>query len=134
MRAAVLSVGLAPFRDAGNLDASYLFWLTPIARFTGEPTQIDPVCGAGCFHGFHPEFSLTSAFRVEDKRFCEDAFCVSGVKFEDRNGNGVHDSGEPGLPGVEIRAERRTASPLRSDRRGRGVPHLRPDRTRASSA
>ena len=99
------SVGLAPFRDAGSLDASYLFWLTPIARFTGEPTQIDPVCGAGCFHGFRPESSLTTTFRVEDKRFCEDAFCVSGTKFEDRNGNGVQDSGEPGLPGVRITAE-----------------------------
>jgi SdrD B-like protein len=100
-----ISVGLAPFRDAGSRDASYLLWLTPIARFTGEPTQIDPVCGAGCFHGFRPEFSLSTAFRVEDKRFCDESFCVSGTKFEDRNGNGVQDSGEPGLPGVRITAE-----------------------------
>ena len=99
-----LAVGVAPFRDAGNLVASYLLWLTPAARLEGDPTQIDPVCGSGCFHGFRPEFSLTTSFRVEDKRFCEDTFCVSGVKFEDRNGNGVRDSGEPGLPGVEIRA------------------------------
>jgi hypothetical protein len=98
-----LSVGLAPFNDAGNLDASYLVWLTPIASFTGDPTQVDPVCGSGCFHGFRPEFSLTHAFRVEDKRFCEDSFCVSGVKFEDRDGNGVRDSGEPGIAGVVIR-------------------------------
>jgi hypothetical protein len=74
-----LSVGLQPFRDAGSREASYLLWLTPIARFTGDPAQIDPVCGAGCFHGFRPDLSLTSAFRVEDKRFCEDSFCVSGV-------------------------------------------------------
>lgn len=100
-----LSVGLAPFADAGNLDASYLVWLTPVSRFTGDPDQIDPVCGAGCFHGFTPEFSLTRAFRVEDKRFCEVSFCASGVKYEDRNGNGVRDSGEPGLPGVVIHVE-----------------------------
>lgn len=100
-----LSVGLAPFRDAGNRDASYVLWLTPIARFTGDPTQIDPVCGDGCFHGFRPEFSLSTSFRVEDKRFCEESFCVSGTKFEDRNGNGLQDSGEPGLPGVRITAE-----------------------------
>ncbi len=100
-----LSVGLAPFRDAGTREASYLLWLTPLARFSGDPSQIDPVCGEGCFHGFRPEFSLTAAFRVEDKRFCEDSFCVSGVKFEDRNGNGVRDSGEPGLAGIEIRAD-----------------------------
>ena len=97
-----LSVGLAPFRDAGSREASYLLWLTPIARFSGDPTQIDPVCGDGCFHGFRPEFSVTAAFRVEDKRFCEDSFCVSGVKFEDPNGNVVRYSGEPGLTGVEI--------------------------------
>ncbi len=99
-----LAVGLAPFRDAGNLVASYLLWLTPVSHFEGDATQIDPVCGSGCFHGFRPEFSLTTSFRVEDKRFCEDTFCVSGVKFEDRNGNGLRDSGEPGLPGVEIHA------------------------------
>jgi serine-aspartate repeat-containing protein C/D/E len=99
-----LAVGLAPFRDAGNLIASYLLWLTPVSRFEGDATLIDPVCGSGCFHGFRPEFSLTTSFRVEDKRFCEDTFCVSGVKFEDQNGNGLRDSGEPGLPGVEIHA------------------------------
>ncbi|HEX9305002.1 MAG TPA: SdrD B-like domain-containing protein [Thermoanaerobaculia bacterium] len=99
-----LAVGVAPFRDAGNLVASYLLWLTPVSRFEGDATQIDPVCGTGCFHGFRPEFSLTTSFRVEDKRFCEDTFCVSGAKFEDRNGNGLRDSGEPGLPGVEIHA------------------------------
>ncbi|HLN92259.1 MAG TPA: SdrD B-like domain-containing protein, partial [Thermoanaerobaculia bacterium] len=98
-----LSVGLAPFHDAGNLDASYLLWLTPLSAFSGDPTQIDPVCGSGCFHGFRPESSLTTSFRVEDKRFCDDTFCVAGTKFEDRNGNGRRDSGESGLPGVEIR-------------------------------
>lgn len=93
-----LSVGLAPFADAGNRDADYLLWLTPVA-------SLDTACGDGCFHGFRPESSLTTSFRVEDKRFCEESFCVSGVKFEDRNGNGEQDSGEPGLPGVEIRVE-----------------------------
>jgi serine-aspartate repeat-containing protein C/D/E len=100
-----LSVGLAPFADAGGRDAAYLLWLMPVGRFTGDPSQVDPACGAGCFHGFLPEFSRTHAFRVEDKRFCEEAFCVSGVKFEDRNGDGLRDSGEPGLPGVVIHVE-----------------------------
>jgi hypothetical protein len=100
-----LAVGLAPFRDAGNRDAAYLLWLMPVARFSGDASQVDPVCGAGCFHGFLPEFSRTHAFRVEDKRFCEESFCVSGTKFEDRNGNGIQDSGEPGLPGVVIHVE-----------------------------
>ena len=122
-----LAVGLAPFRDAGNLDATYLLWLTPVARFEGDATQIDPVCGTGCFHGFRPEFSLTTSFRVEDKRFCEDTFCVSGVKFEDRNGNGLRDSGEPGLPGIEIHAadvQHPDHAPLRALTGGEGTFQL----------
>jgi len=122
-----LAVGLAPFRDAGNLDATYLLWLTPVARFEGDATQIDPVCGAGCFHGFRPELSLTTSFRVEDKRFCEDTFCVSGVKFEDRNGNGLRDSGEPGLPGIEIHAadvQHPDRAPLRALTGGDGTFQL----------
>jgi hypothetical protein len=105
-----LSVGLAPFADAGDRDAAYLLWLMPVSHFTGDPSQVDPACGAGCFHGFLPEFSRTHAFRVEDKRFCEDSFCVSGVKFEDRNGDGLRDSGEPGLPGVVIHVETEEAN------------------------
>jgi hypothetical protein len=107
-----LSVGLAPFEDAGARDAAYLLWLMPVARLSGDPSQVDPACGAGCFHGFLPEFSRTHAFRVEDKRFCEDSFCVSGVKFEDVNGNGLRDSGETGLPGVVIHVETEDASLL----------------------
>ncbi len=116
-----LSVGLSPFRDAGNRDGDYLLWLTPVASFSGDANLIDPVCGDGCFHGFRPETSLTTAFRVEDKRFCEESFCVSGVKFEDRNGNGEQDSGEPGLPGVDIRAEGENGPLLRGLTIGNGT-------------
>lgn len=105
-----LAVGLAPFRDAGNRDAAYLVWLMPVSRFSGDASQVDPVCGAGCFHGFLPEFSRTHSFRVEDKRFCEESFCVSGIKYEDRNGNGVRDSGEPPLPGIIIHVETTNAA------------------------
>jgi SdrD B-like domain len=98
-------VGLAPFRDVGGRGATYVLWLMPASRFTGDADQIDPLCGDGCLHGFLPEFSLTQVFRVEDRRDCEDTLCVAGTKFEDRNGNGVQDSGEPGLPGVVIHVE-----------------------------
>lgn len=98
-----LAVGLMPFADAGTRKAAYVVWLTPAARFEGSTSVADPVCGQGCFHGFRPEFSRAFAFRVEDKRSCEPTFCVSGLKFEDRNGNGVQDGNEPGLLGVEIR-------------------------------
>lgn len=98
-----LAVNLMPFGDAGSRKAAYLVWLTPAAAFDGSATVIDPVCGAGCFHGFHPELSRAVAFRVEDKASCDATFCASGIKFADLNGNGVRDSGEPGLSGVEIR-------------------------------
>lgn len=99
-----LTVSLAPFRDVGTRRAQYVVWLTPSANFEGIPSTIDTVCGPGCFHGFRPESSRAFAFRVEDKPNCEPTFCASGVKFADTNGNGSRDAGEPGLPGVEIRA------------------------------
>jgi hypothetical protein len=98
-----LTIGLAPFSDAGSGNAGYVVWLTPLADFEGQPSQVEVVCGTGCFHGFRPEHSLALFFRVEDKPHCPSNFCVSGVKFDDRNGNGIQDSGEPGLGGVEIR-------------------------------
>lgn len=110
-----LSVGLAPFADAGNRDADYLLWLTPVASF------LTTGCGEGCFHGFRPESSLTAAFRVEDKRFCEESFCVSGVKFEDRDGDGEQDSGETGIVGVEIRVEGERGPLLRGLTQGDGA-------------
>ncbi len=98
-----LAVNLMPYADAGSQKAAYVAWLTPAANFDGSVTAVDSICGAGCFHGFHPELSRTFAFRVEDKKSCEPTFCISGVKFLDANGNIARDSGEPGLPGVEIR-------------------------------
>ncbi len=98
-----LAVNLMPFADAGSRKAAYVAWLTPAANFDGSVAAVDSVCGAGCFHGFHPELSRTFAFRVEDKKSCEPTFCVSGVKFLDANGNGTHESDEVGLAGVEIR-------------------------------
>jgi len=98
-----LAVGLMPFADAGSGKAAYVAWLTAASNFDGSTSAVDSVCGAGCFHGFHTDLSRTFAFRVEDKKSCEPTFCVSGVKFEDRNGNGTRESDEPGLPGVQIR-------------------------------
>ncbi len=100
-----LAVSLMPFADAGSRKAAYVLWMTPTARFEGNPSTVDPVCGDRCFHGFRPEFSRAFAFRVEDKKACDPTFCVSGVKFEDRNGNGLRETDEPGLAGVEIRVE-----------------------------
>ncbi|HVE66475.1 MAG TPA: SdrD B-like domain-containing protein [Thermoanaerobaculia bacterium] len=102
-----LSIGLMPFAAAGSrCPGGYLVWVTPAAAFEGDPAQVDFVCGDGCFHGFRPELSRTFVARLEpqqQRRACDRTFCVSGVKFDDRDGDGVRDSGEPGLGGVEIR-------------------------------
>jgi hypothetical protein len=107
-----LAVGLMPFADAGSQKAAYVVWLTAASNFDGSTTAVDSVCGAGCFHGFHADLSRAYAFRVEDKKSCEPTFCVSGVKFNDANGNGVQDAGEAGLPGVEIRVTSEKGSVL----------------------
>src|SRR5438270_335275 len=65
-----LAIALSPYKDAGARKALYIAWVTPAAAFDGNPTQVDPVCGSGCFHGFHTDLSLTTAFRVEDKPSC----------------------------------------------------------------
>ena len=107
-----LSVALMPYADAGSRKAAYVVWLTAAANFEGNPSAVDNICGAGCFHGFHSDLSRTFGFRVEDKASCEPTFCISGVKFNDANGNGIQDAGELGLPGVEIRATSEKGSVL----------------------
>jgi hypothetical protein len=101
-------IPLAPFSSAGSGEAAYLVWVTPAASFGGASTDVpDPACpGSDCFHGFRTGSSRVVAFRVEDQRNCQPTFCVSGIKFADANGNGVRDSGENGLPGVQIRVVR----------------------------
>lgn len=106
------TIALAPFSSAGPKQAAYLVWVTPISRLEGSATAVDPTCSAGCSHGFRPEFSRILAFRVEDQRNCQETFCVSGVKFEDLNGNGVRDAGEPGIAGVEIRVQGGDGPPM----------------------
>jgi hypothetical protein len=99
------TIQLLPYNDAGPMDALYVVWVTNAGAFDGDPTQVDPVCGTGCFHGFHVGASLAAAFRVEDKASCDPSFCVSGFAFNDANGNGARDSGETGLEGVPVRAQ-----------------------------
>ncbi|HKD10936.1 MAG TPA: SdrD B-like domain-containing protein, partial [Thermoanaerobaculia bacterium] len=98
------TIQLLPYNDAGPMDALYVVWVTNAGAFDGDPAQVDPVCGTGCFHGFQVGASLAAAFRVEDKASCDPSFCVSGFAFNDANGNGVRDSGEAGLGGVAVKA------------------------------
>ncbi len=98
-----LAVSLAPFDDAGDRKAAYVVWLTPAGEFLGEPTDVSPVCGDGCFFGFAPVQSVLHAFRVEDKRNCEPTFCASGTVFSDADGDGTRQTDEPGMADVAIR-------------------------------
>ena len=102
-----LAVGLMPFGSGARCSTGYLVWMTPAELFEGEPADIESICGDGCFHGFRPELSRTFVARVEapqqQRRTCDRTFCVSGLKFDDRDADGDRDSGEPGLGGVEIR-------------------------------
>lgn len=107
------AIPLAPFSSAGSGEAAYLVWVTPVSRFAGASTDVpDAACsGSDCFHGFRTGSSKILAFRVEDQRNCQPTFCVSGIKFADANGNGTRESGENGVPGVEIRVVRSDAPP-----------------------
>jgi hypothetical protein len=93
---------LSPYDDAGDRKVAYAVWMTPVASFQGQPTDVGPVCGDGCFFGFVPAQSSAHAFRVEDKRNCEPTFCASGTVFSDTDGNGKLGDGETGIADVAI--------------------------------
>src|SRR5262249_42300337 len=58
-----LTVSLSPYDDAGDRKVAYAVWMTPVASFQGQPTDVGPVCGGGCFFGFVPAQSVAHAFR-----------------------------------------------------------------------
>jgi SdrD B-like domain len=97
-----LTVSLSPYDDAGDRKVVYVVWMTPVGSFQGQPTDVGPVCGDGCFFGFVPAQSVGHAFRVEDKRNCEPTFCASGTVFSDTNGDGKLGDGETGIGDVAI--------------------------------
>jgi serine-aspartate repeat-containing protein C/D/E len=91
-------IALAPFARTPNGSGVYRVWVTPAADFQST------ACTAGCFFGFLPADSLVVNFVVREDARCLETHCVSGVVFQDLNGNGVRDAGEPGAAGVQIRA------------------------------
>jgi len=97
-----ITISLSPYDDAGDRKVAYVVWMTPVGSFHGQPTDVGPVCGGGCFFGFLPALSTAHAFRVEDKRNCEPTFCASGTVFADADGDGALDGGEAGLADVPI--------------------------------
>lgn len=66
-------VELCPYDDTPNNGGVYKAWITPVADFVGDPTQVDNPCVNGCFHGFVAAASKTDNFKVRDVR----TFCIN---------------------------------------------------------
>jgi hypothetical protein len=62
----------ADFAASPNNGGTYKVWVTPVASFIGDRTQVDNSCGTGCFHGFVPSATKTDNFKVDAKtpNFC----------------------------------------------------------------
>src|SRR5262245_26414390 len=85
-----LTIGLFPFATTPNPGGVYKVWLTPVESY-------DPDDRNSTF-GFTNNDSKTNNFRVEE----EQTHTISGRKFNDLNGNGIQEAGEPGLAGWQI--------------------------------
>ncbi len=93
-----ISIQLMPYENTPNRGGVYKAWVTPIEFFDGDPTKVDNGYRGGYFHGFIPGHSKTDNFKVKkgkDVPTPELKLC----KFEDLNGNGAWEAGEPGIPG-----------------------------------
>jgi hypothetical protein len=53
------------FLESPNNGGTYKVWVTPVADFVGDPSQVDNECGNGCFHGFVPSKSKTDNFKAK---------------------------------------------------------------------
>jgi hypothetical protein len=67
----------ADYLDTPNAGGVYKDWVTPVANFIGDPSQVDNTCGNGCFHGFASSTSKTDNFKVQPTI---PTFCLSLAK------------------------------------------------------
>ncbi|MCK4443788.1 MAG: hypothetical protein KAW09_04545, partial [Thermoplasmata archaeon] len=79
----------------------YKVWATPIEHFDGDPNKVDNGYRGGYFHGFIPGHSKTDNFKVKKGKVFPTPE-LKMCKFEDLNGNGAWDAGEPGISGWEF--------------------------------
>jgi hypothetical protein len=70
----------ADFLASPNNGGAYKVWVTPVTSFVGDPTQVDPSCGTGCYHGFVPSATKTDNFKIH---IASDTFCLKVVKQND---------------------------------------------------
>jgi hypothetical protein len=84
------------FSDTPNNGGVYKLWLTSVTEYVGAGT-----CLTGNSHfGFCDSDSKTDTFKVKKPGVAYVTVC----KFNDLNGNGTQDSGEPTIPGWPITA------------------------------
>ena len=72
----------ADFAASPNNGGTYKVWVTPVASFIGDATQVDnPSCGTGCFHGFVPSATKTDNFKVNASapNFCLTVQKIDGL-------------------------------------------------------
>ena len=88
-----LAVQLMPYADTPNNGGEYKAWLTPVAEFNGCDSSRSN-------HGFCEAESKTDNFKVRSAG----AAYVSVCKFNDRDGDGQQNNGEPFIPHWPITA------------------------------
>jgi hypothetical protein len=86
-----LTIQLMPYKDTPNNGGVYKAWATPVEHFSGDEEKVD---NPGKFHGFIPRYSKTDNFKV---KLAPEIPELEICKFEDLNGNGMFDEGEPSM-------------------------------------
>jgi hypothetical protein len=96
-----LTIQLMPYDDTPNKGGVYKVWATPVEEFVGDPMAMGSNYQPGNYHGFIPRYSKTDNFKakVKGKPVTPE---IEICKFEDVNGNGIWDAGEPAIPGWMI--------------------------------
>jgi hypothetical protein len=102
-----ITVQLMPYDDTPNPGGVYKVWVTPVDDYAGDPNLAPPDKGKfdvngedyspGYYHGFIPCKSKTDNYKVKVKGKPVDPPEINLYKFEDLNGDGDWDAGEPGL-------------------------------------
>src|SRR5579864_2791656 len=99
---------LPPLFDANNWCDStpnpggeYKAWLTPIDKYSPDPSHSQCSSGANQTFGFCDSDSKTDNFKIKKANAAYVAIC----KFNDENANGTQDSGEPLIPFWPIGAD-----------------------------
>lgn len=97
--------GSPDYKDTPNAGGEYKVWITPVSDYVG----VGGTCPTGSNNfGFCTALSDTDNFKVRSANLALIAVC----KFNDENGNGTQDSGEPLIPHWPITATGVVGGPI----------------------